>query len=568
MDTPAYWATKLRSGQQSLPQWLKNICTVALVLCVCGISVAIYFRYQIQNGFTVLNGDRYDQVIAISIFEHWRNTFLGISHWSETGYFFPTKGTLGYNDGYFLYGAIYSVFRGFGIDPYLSGELVNVATRTIGFFGFYVMSRRVFFFSTAWALLGATLFTISNNIFIQAEHTQMLSVSLAPVMAVLIHGWVVSISRRRPKAVVLWGLAGSALYAVWLMTSFYMAWFFVFFGTFVFIAYLVIGGRGVIGPIAAAVREQVLAIGAVGAAFLLFNIPFLSLYLPKAFETGIHSFTEVSNFTLAPLDIVRVGDRNLLYSPIMGWLDNTLPPGVIGLPGFASGFPFILLFCFGCGAVWLWRSRKTLSAEKILLYAVAIAAIVTWILALHVGDATLWWFVYHLFPGAKAPRVVVSYEFFLTVPVIVVALAYLSHNRLRITMPILGLICVLLAVEELNMAPFLLLSHGQEVQRLASVPRPPATCKSFFVTHERPQGLWPGIDASYSHNVDAMIIAESIRIPTINGMSTFTPPGWNLRDPEAPDYMNRVKSWVALHPVPGLCRLDLRSLTWTTQPFV
>ena len=88
--------------------------------------------------------------------------------------------------GYVLYGCVYSLFRLVGIDPYLSAELVNVVFRAIGFFSFYLAMRQIFSARLAWALLGATLFTLSNSVFIQAVHAQLFGVSLVPFMAILI----------------------------------------------------------------------------------------------------------------------------------------------------------------------------------------------------------------------------------------------------------------------------------------------------------------------------------------------------------------------------------------------
>jgi hypothetical protein len=552
-----------------LPRRYRGVYVAALVILVCAITVAFYFRYQILDGFTVLNGDRYDQVIAISIFEHWRNTFSGIAHWSETGYFYPVKDTLGYNDSYFLFGAIYSVFRGFGIDPFLGGELVNVAMRAIGFLGFYVMARRIFAFPVFWALLGAILFTISNNMFVESNHTQLFSVALVPVMAVLVAGLIAAVKRGDSRAILSWGIAAAALYGAWLVTAFYMAWYFAFFGTFLVLAYLCMYGREAVAATRTAIRAQSTSVRVVAAAFVLFAIPFFRVYVPKAVESGMHKFADELPHTLLPLDIVDVTNSNLLYGRMVDIAAKVLPSGSFGRDyEQLTGIPLVLLFLFACGAYWLWRNRTTPdAAQHELLRAVALATVVTWILALQIGGASLWWLVYHLFPGAQATQVVARYQIFLTVPVIIVALSYLSRNRSKIAAPVLCLVCAVLIVEEINVGAPWGLQREHEVQRLASVPRPPPACRAFFVSHERPEGLYPGADSIYSHNVDAMIIAETMHIPTPNGYATFVPRHWNLRDPEKPDYMSRVKAFVALHPIPGLCRLDLRSLTWSTKPF-
>jgi len=66
------------------------------------------------------------------------------------------------------------------------------------------------------------------------------------------------------------------------------------------------------------------------------------------------------------------------------------------------------------------------------------------------------------------------------------------------------------------------------------------------------------LDALYPHNVDAMLLAELWRMPTINGFSTFNPPDWNFASPRAPDYDARVLAYARRHGLRGLCRLDVR----------
>ena len=60
----------------------------------------------------------------------------------------------------------------------------------------------------------------------------------------------------------------------------------------------------------------------------------------------------------------------------------------------------------------------------------------------------------------------------------------------------------------------------------------------------------------YPHNVDAMLLAELWRVPTINGFSTFNPPDWAFSDPLAPDYDARAEAYARRHRLSGLCRLD------------
>ena len=71
-----------------------------LVAFACAACLAVFFRGQLMDGFTLLLGDRHDGVIQLSILEHWRNVIRGTEAWNRTAFFWPVPGTLGYNDGY------------------------------------------------------------------------------------------------------------------------------------------------------------------------------------------------------------------------------------------------------------------------------------------------------------------------------------------------------------------------------------------------------------------------------------------------------------------------------------
>ncbi len=130
----------------------------ALLVLFLVLTLAFEFRYQIGNGFSVLLSGRYDGTIQVAILEHWYNVLRGIDHWDTTSYFYPYKGTLGYNDGYFFYGVVYGVFRVLGSDPFLSSELVNITMKGIGFVSFFFLMRRVFLLGFGWSAFGAVIF--------------------------------------------------------------------------------------------------------------------------------------------------------------------------------------------------------------------------------------------------------------------------------------------------------------------------------------------------------------------------------------------------------------------------
>ncbi len=541
---------------------LAAVCVAAVALA----SVAFFFRYQIGNGFTYLTGDRYDQVIGIAIYEHWRNVFRGLAPWRETGYYFPASDTLGYNDGWFLNGAIYSLIRAAGADPFLSGELVNVALRLVAFLGCYAMARRVLALGRAWALLASVLFTLSNNMFVQAAHAQLLTVGLVPVMVCVLNTMLAAVLERRRGAVLAWGATAACLFSAWLLTAFYMAWYVVFFGTFLAAALAALAGReGCRRWWRASLDCWVPLVGVV-LVLAITSAPFFAVYLPKARETGMHPYSVVSVYEPTPPDIVHVGSGNLLYGSLDTALNHVLRPGLPPWTEGMTGFPPALLILFACGALSLLRAKRPDEGTRDrLLRASAAAVLVTWAFTFRIHGLSLWWFVYTLFPGAKAARVVARYQIFLALPIISIAICYLAQTARRLTTPLLVLLCALLVLEEINTLPLVKLDRPHELARLAAAPPAPAGCWSFYLSRSRgePSYLGPALDGIYSANVDAMLIAQLIHLPTINGTSTFMPPDFDLFNADRPDYRQRVEQYATRYHLAHLCALDPRTMRWS-----
>src|SRR3977135_1564899 len=68
------------------------------------IGFMLVFRGWLFTGFDGAIGDLEDGYIAIALVEHWHHVFTGAAHWTDPGFFYPQRGTLGYTDAFFLLG--------------------------------------------------------------------------------------------------------------------------------------------------------------------------------------------------------------------------------------------------------------------------------------------------------------------------------------------------------------------------------------------------------------------------------------------------------------------------------
>lgn len=540
----------------------------AVLLLVCAFCVSVFFRNQIANGFTLLLGDRHDAVIALSILEHWRNVLAGGADWSRTAYFHPVAGTLGYNDGYFLFGLVYAGWRAVGADPFLGGELTNMAMRAVGFLGMHAACRRVLGLSFAWSLFGAALFTLSNNLFIRASHAQLFSVGFLPVLAVLLHASWSALSAHRRRALLGWGAAFVLLFAALLMTGFYMAWYFLFLAGATFLAWLATAGEGPRRALAAAVRASWAPLALLAAFAVLADLPFLSVYLPKAAETGMHPWETALQHAPTPLDMLHVGEANFLFGWLVTLLNAAFRPEFPAWSERMTGLTPALLVLFAAALVWLWRGAGGMDpVRRTWLQALALASLATWALTLRFGDATGWWLVWSAVPGARAARVVARYQLVLVIPVIGLAVLALAAFARRLPAVAVASLAALLLLEQANDYAPLFLDRPLELSRLRSVPPAPAACRAFYVSSARTESRFgEAVEDPYNHNTEAMLVASVLRLPTVNGISTFNPPGWPAGWPGQPGYEADIEAWAVAHGLTGVCALDLQRMTWRLPP--
>ncbi|GGC64651.1 hypothetical protein [Undibacterium terreum] len=552
----------------SAPAFNSTSSRFAILTLIQLVLIAWIFRANWGNGFSFLQGDRYDNLIEISILEHWYNVLRGMANWATTNYFYPYPKTLGYNDGYLLYGIIYSVCRSLHADPFMASLLVNMTMKVAAFFCFFLFARKVLQLGFWYAVLGAVLFEISNNVVLHNLHAQLLTVAFAPLCATLLYFACKALLQNQSGRLLAYGSTFSVVYGLWAITSYYMLWFFSFFSLLVLLELALVHHRYLFRQLAALQIKTLVSALCALLVLALALLPFLVVYLPKAAETGMHSYASAMSYLLTPFDILNIGDQNYLYGSLMPALHQS-----IGFPNQFSenqmGMPPFLLLVFLCGGALAWRRHNSQQAQQTqqaqLILPMALAALALWALALVCAEQSAWYWIYHYFPGAKAVRVVARCMIFLVFPVVCVAMYFLSTFKHRLAVLLILPCCVLLIAEELNKKAADYLDRAASLKMLESVPPIPAGCRAFFVQDKRPQdpNESPVEHELYRHNVEAMVISEYINLPTINGFSSFNPPDWNFSAADRDDYSARVETYRAAHQIKGLCALDLQTHRWS-----
>ena len=544
---------------------LGSVTRLLVLWLVCFACVGVIWRYQLRNHFLILHGDRYDTVIVATILEHWYHVFRDGARWTEVGYYYPYARTIAQTDAYSLIGVAYFPFRFSGLDPYLSAELVGIVLKVVGFFGAWWMSRRVFDFPFGWSLLLATMFALCNAMTAHEHRLQLATVALAPVMATMLWITLSAFLAGDTRRFRRFGATTGILYGAWCLTCFYMAWFFCFFTSVLLCVAAVVGGLGGMRRTITAVRTQYSSLFFVVFIAALAMAPFAYAFLPKAAEVGVRSYETVAANTIPLEGILQVGRENFLfgrlYNAMLAYASpNYQPNGEY----YNTGISPAVFFLFSCGVFLIvWRPES--GKEYFVFRTVMIATLLVWIMALNVHGSSGWYFVYQWFPGAKALNVVSAIQIFLALPVLVIAIRYLSRARTE-SFSLILIIGILLAGEINN--SYQAFDRNAELDRVKLIESPPKSCKVFYVSGWRNQdnivGGYPvWVNNFYAHNVSAMLISQFVGIPTINGVASFSPKDWDFGFPNNEDYDYRVLAYANRHGVKSLCKLDLNTKRWT-----
>ncbi|MES1974685.1 MAG: hypothetical protein V4472_19690 [Pseudomonadota bacterium] len=538
----------------------------ALVATVLVLSLTLFFRDALLARFTLFYGDSYDGMIEIALLNHWYNVFAHGATWNLTGWFAPNGDTLGYNDSYILPGVIFAFARMAGSDPFMAAFFSHVAMKAIGFLGMYALLFRGFRLPLGLSLAGATLFATANASLLHMYHAQLLAVGLIPWLMLAMIGTVRAMAGDHRAAMWRNGFGFALLFGLGALNAFYQIWFLCFF-TLIFVPVgLAIASPETRATLWSTASRHWRALIILTASTAVALLPFLIVYLPKAAESGGHDWaTGARDYLLIASTFVNSGPGNLIWGHILPMRSFHGGEGRVG-------FPLGILFALLVASVWAWRNRAQvpMATATAITLGIILLMMIRWSKTI-----SIWWVVYHFVPGAGAVRVIERFMLFALIPVIVIVFQFLNRPGARPATT--WTIIAFLLIEQVQLAAPLTLDRQAQMQMLTDVGAPPASCDTFFVVSARlvtgsvasdaertlrawgnRQGDGMALLLRYRHNVDAMMLASYYRRPTINGFSTFNPPGWNFERPYDDNYLSRVRAYARRNPVGRLCGLDRR----------
>lgn len=530
-----------------------------MAMITWGVGAAAFFRDPLTSRLDTITGDRGDARLCVVLHEHWFRVLHGDESWLRAPMYFPTKATLGYSETFVLNEIFYAPLRFIGFEPFAAFQLTLVCLTAVGFAATFAVLRRHLGVAVLPACALGYAATFANNLFVDTGHPQMYAVAFVPV--VLLAG----LEARRASAQarqVLAGVTGLVL-GLLVYSAYYVGWFTVLLGSMWLAIVTVALVRRQGWAVARSVLRTNLRPGFAFAAGLgIAMVPFVITYLPIFRSFGGRPYSEVVGLSPHVRALVDVGSHNVAW----GWLMRPLlhdDAGLLPLVHTVAPTPLLMLLVIVSAWVFVQRRRNATAtgADRAGLAAACVVT-VAWVLPLRFGAHGLWWAVFRFVPGATAIRVPGRLEVVNAWLACVVVGCLLSHGRhvlkterLRRAMPALALILVMFEQTNTTIA-FRRFDRSDEITALAAVPPPPNSCRSFAVV-DPTKTVYDGV------SIDAMLIAQHIGRPTVNGYSGQSPPGWNLR-PWLDDYTSLTQQWAIDRGIAtGLCTYNLTTREWS-----
>jgi hypothetical protein len=533
------------------------------------IGALFFFWAQWTSGFNRVVGNTGDTRLQVYLSEQWFLVLRGAQPWRDPPFFYPVKGILGYTDTMFLYQIFFTPFRILHAEPFLAFQLTIIAMSLMGFVSFVLLARKLFRAPLILALVGALVFTFANSLWVHGGSAQLFGIYFAPPIVLIgLEAW-----RTRQSKTLLsisLGVVFGLFSSLFLFSTFYIAWLSMFAGVVIFILCFAFAPLVMSTEVISAVKTGWRSVlGAVGG-FVLGIIPFLLTYAPVLHDLGSRKYGDALHFATKWNDVINVGVGNLLWGGLFhnSW---SAPSPASYEVSYAITPILMLTVLFGAVAIlWALLTRATHFTSSLrVAMALCCATILFALLPINTQIGSLWIVVWHL-PGADGIRAIdrlqVASSLVAAFALVALGTASLRNWRRLQTSTVLRvsgvvLLGVILA-EQLNTTSATQLRRSAQVALLAAVPPVPSGCTSFFVTDSVRNHL-----KFYEYQTSAMMISQRVDLPTINGYSGDTPPGWNLEYPELPGYLVQVQRWTAANGLTtGVCEFDLGTEKWHTHP--
>ena len=553
----------------------QRLLTWSLALSLGALGTCLFHIALFSSGFELFPGDRGDARTFVYLAEHWYQVFSGHGDLLSPAMFHPVKGSLGYTDTFVVYALPYSLLRVAGVDMFSALMVPVVLLTFVNYLTCFILLNRVLNFNSVASCAGAMFFAFNSPQLNHPGHFNSQPVLFLPLVVIFVIEFgrnAVSLTQKR----AFWLLSLAALCLdLQLLAALYPGWFFVFWSFLFLILSLSLPATRFV--VLAMIRKFWPAFIGGSAVFLIGLLPLVLIYLPVARSVGPRPYPLVSRLIPEFWSLLIMGDRNYIWGRMSAALWR-MHPLLSTEHNIGIGLvPSITWLAISIWAIWMITrdARKHIAlnenplatnseANHLFLGVAILATNLFYLIGMkYWNDVSPWYYVYQFFPGARGFRTVARYVTVLTLPM-AIAFAFVMEVVLRkiaaqektllrrcLTCAVFVLVSFGLVEQFGRAAAFSKSAEMIRLDRLAA--KLPDDCSSFYVVAaavRRP--------VKYEYQIDAMLVSIMRGIPTLNGYSGSVPPGWSLREVEAPDYEENVRKWIRLHNLDGnVCRLEI-----------
>jgi hypothetical protein len=189
------------------------------------------------------------------------------------------------------------------------------------------------------------------------------------------------------------------------------------------------------------------------------------------------------------------------------------------------------------------------------------------LLSVKFGDFSMWRLIWEI-PGASGIRAIGRIALFSSsLAMVSVALSVNElisrqrHNSLSFKTIAISLTVMAILIEQVNVKRSYLIDVANESRFENSFSPPSFECEAFAV-------IGTNDNAWYLYQLDAMRLAMVFDLPTVNGYSGMQPEGWNLFQPQSPDYEQYLSDWKTLMGYQDqICVINVDNGEWNSQAF-
>ena len=276
----------------------------------------------------------------------------------------------------------------FKLDLFVTIELTKFIFRLIGFYSFYYLAYRTIKLKYSASLLMAAIFTLMSSCYKNAIQTQLFTIAFAPLLTIFIFNYLGNLNKREKVRSIIWGSFTGIFYSSWLLTAYYIPFFYTLFATtFLIISYINFS------PPVNELKWFIMACCYPLSSYLDFLlIPFLMVYLPTALQTGMHQYVAALHWLPTIKELIFLGDSKFL--PHLRTRE-------------VCGYPLIFAILSLAAIIYtVYFSKDSLNRY---FKPLALAIIISFLFMLKINDHSLWFIIWKFVPGAKGVRVISRY---------------------------------------------------------------------------------------------------------------------------------------------------------------